>query len=282
MIVLLLSGSIGLLNAQNVKEKAILDNTEQFYLSSKYVQGENYKIQVGLPNGYYSSQKSYPVVYVLDGDVVFGMTKEITGLLMLGNEIKDILVVGISYGKGIDDWWNKRQRDYLPDKDTLQGKYFPYSGGTDNFIKFLQYELFPVINKNYRTIPDSSTLSGESGAGLLGSLILFTHPELFKNYIIIEPSLWWNHLNNKSMLNLESEYYSHHKELNKTVYLVYGIEGDIDHAENMEKTANELIQRLQSRNYQGLKLVTRIFDEETHYSIYSTAFTNGLKAIFKL
>jgi hypothetical protein len=281
MIVLILIGSFGIINAQNVKEKAYLDNTEQFSISSKYVQDENYRIQVGLPKNYNSSQKSYPVVYVLDGDVVFGMTKEIAGLLMLANEIKDIVVVGISYGKGIDAWLDKRQRDYLPDKDTLQGKYFPYSGGTDNFIKFLQYELFPAINKNYRTIPDSSTLSGESGAGLLGTLILFTHPELFKNYIIIEPSLWWNHWNNKSMLNLESEYFSNHKELNKTVYIVYGIEGDIGHAERMERTANELIQRLQSRNYQGLKLGTRIFDGETHYSIYSTAFTNGLKAIFK-
>jgi len=40
MIVLILIGSFGIINAQNVKEKAYLDNTEQFSISSKYVQDE--------------------------------------------------------------------------------------------------------------------------------------------------------------------------------------------------------------------------------------------------
>jgi enterochelin esterase-like enzyme len=82
--------------------KVCLDNTEQFYLESKYVAGENYIIQVGLPIGYSPSKKSYPVLYVLDGDKSFGMTKEIADWLMWSNEIKDIIVIGkgrISGGK---------------------------------------------------------------------------------------------------------------------------------------------------------------------------------------
>jgi hypothetical protein len=43
---------------------------------------------------------------------------------------------------------------------------------------------------------------------------------------------------------------------------------------------NELIQQIQTRNYEGLKFDSRIFEGETHISVYSTALTNGLKSIF--
>ena len=99
----------GLINAQSVKDKVCLENTEQFSIASKYVTGENYIIQVGLPIGYSPEKKSYPVLYVLDGDKSFGMTKEIADWLMWSNEIKDIIIVGISYGKGTDIWWKKEQ-----------------------------------------------------------------------------------------------------------------------------------------------------------------------------
>jgi hypothetical protein len=38
------------------------------------------------------------------------MTKEIADWLMWSNEIKDIIVIDISYGKGTDIWWGKRAR----------------------------------------------------------------------------------------------------------------------------------------------------------------------------
>jgi uncharacterized protein len=274
MIVLLLSCSFGALNAQNVKEKVCLDNTEQFSITSEYVKGENYLIQVGLPIGYSSSQKSYPVLYVLDGDYAFGITKGIADLLMIGKEIKGIIVIGISYGKGVFAWSIKRTRDLTPGHDTIFAKG-QNTGGADNFLRFIQYELFPAVNRNYRTNPDSSAICGESLGGLLNSYILWKQPELFKGYIIISPSLIWN---NKSVLKLESEYFVNHKELNKAVYVAYG---SLDNKEVIISPATELIQMIQTHNYKGLRLVTRVFDGETHMSVPSVAITNGLKTLFK-
>ena len=274
MSVLLLSCSFGALNAQNVKEKVCLDNTEQFSITSEYVKGENYLIQVGLPMGYSSSQKTYPVLYVLDGDYAFGITKGITDLLMIGKEIKGIIVIGISYGKGVFAWSIKRTRDLTPGHDTIFAKG-QNTGGADSFLKFIQYELFPAVNRNYRTIPDSSAICGESLGGLLNSYILWKQPELFKGYIIISPSLIWN---NKSVLKLESEYFVNHKELNKAVYIAYG---SLDSKEVIISPATELIQMIQTHNYNGLRLVTRVFEGETHMSVPSVAITNGLKTLFK-
>ena len=274
MILLLLSCSFGALHAQNVKEKVCLENTEQFSITSEYVKGENYLIQVGLPMGYSSSQKTYPVLYVLDGDYAFGITKGIADLLMIGKEIKGIIVIGISYGKGVFAWSIKRTRDLTPGHDTIFAKG-QNTGGADNFLKFVQFELFPAVNKNYRTDPDSSAICGESLGGLLNSYILWKQPELFNGYIIISPSLIWN---NKSVLKLESEYFVNHKELNKAVYIAYG---SLDSKEVIISPATELIQMIQTHNYNGLRLVTRVFEGETHMSVPSVAITNGLKTLFK-
>jgi len=256
--------------------KVCLDNTEQFYIESKYVAGEKYIIQVGLPIGYSPSKKSYPVLYVLDGDKSFGMTKEIADWLMWSNEIKDIIVIGISYGKGTDIWWEKRARDYTHSNDTVTAKgWFKSTGGADNFLKFMKNELFPAINKNYRTNKDSVTIMGISFGGMLSSYVLFTQPEMFNGYIIIAPPLSWNY---KSIFELETEYFRNHKELNKTVYMAYGTLDDKDLIIN---PTDEFIKNIQTRNYEGLKLTSRIFEGETHISVYPTALTNGLKTIFK-
>jgi uncharacterized protein len=273
-IVLLLSSSFRVLNAQNVKEKACLDNTEQFIITSKYVKGENYRIQVGLPFGYSASTKSYPVYYFTDGDVAFGMTKEIADLLKMGNEIKDIIIVGIGYGQGLNNWFTKRTRDLTPTRDTIIAKGM-ISGEADNFLNFIQYELFPLINKNYRTDPDSTSIGGHSFGGLLNAYILFKQPELFKNYIIGSPSLIWD---NKFISKLETEYFSKHKELNCNVYIYYAsMDGNVE----IINPTNEFITNIQAHNYKGLKLVTRIFEGETHTSVLSVAISSGLKTLFK-
>jgi predicted alpha/beta superfamily hydrolase len=260
---------------QTQPKQVCLDNTEQFSIASKYVAGENYIIQVGLPIGYSPSKKSYPVLYVLDGDKSFGMTKEITDWLIWIKEIKDIIIVGISYGQGTDIWWEKRARDYIHCKDTIFDKAFPTAGGADNFLKFIKNELFPIVNNNYRTNQDSTAIIGLSFGGLLSSYILFTQPDMFKGYIIIAPSLVWN---DKSILKMEVNYFNKHKELNKLVYMAYG---SLDSKDWIINPTNELIQTIQVRNYEGLRFTPQVFEGETHISVYPVALTHGLKTIFK-
>jgi len=276
VFLLLSTNGIQAQTTQTQLNQVCLDNTEQFSITSKYVEGETYIIQVGLPVNYSNLQKSYPVLYVLDGDKEFGMAKEIAECLILGNDIKDIIVVGISYGQGVDAWWNKRARDLTPSKDTIwdMGKQFLNAGGADNFLKFIQYELFPVVNKNYRIIPDSISIFGHSFGGLFCSYILFKQPELFKGYIIGSPPVIWN---NKSLLKLEAEYFRNHKELNNIVYFNIGSLED----KEFINLLNELIQNIQAHNYKGLRLVTQIFEGETHVSSPSVALNHGLRTLFK-
>jgi predicted alpha/beta superfamily hydrolase len=277
-VVFLLLNSYGLQaqTTQTQHKPVCLDNTEQFSITSKYVAGENYIIQVGLPIGYAPSKKSYPVLYVLDGDKSFGMTKEIADWQMWSQEIKDIIVVGISYGQGMDAWWQKRARDYSHCADTINVKWVKEAGGADNFLKFVKNELFPVINQNYKTNQDSIAIMGLSLGGMLGTYILFTQPELFKGYIIVAPGLGWN---NNSILKMEDEFYKNHKELNKLLYMAYG---SLDNNKVLVvNPSKDFMQTIQKRNYAGLKFVPEVLEGETHISVYATALTHGLKTIFK-
>lgn len=57
----------------------------------------------------------------------------------------------------------------------------------------MESELTPYFKQHYRV--SESTFVGHSFGGLFGSYLLIKHPNLFNNYIIVSPSLWYdNHL----------------------------------------------------------------------------------------
>jgi predicted alpha/beta superfamily hydrolase len=79
--------------------------------------------------------------------------------------------------------------DFL-DKTGFKKESFTSYGGSAKYIAFLENELLPFIDTNYKTM-DNRTIIGESFAGLLTTEILLKHRQLFNTYIIITPSLWW-------------------------------------------------------------------------------------------
>ncbi len=265
--------------SQSISAKAdpvCLDNTEQFSIPSVFVKNETYIIQISLPLGYSLSEKSFPVLYVLDGDKAFGITKGIADWLMIGKEIKDIIVVGISYGHGLSEWWFNRARDYTHCNDTIVARgRFKNAGGADNFLEFMQNELFPEVNKNYKTNPDSSFICGSSFGGMFCTYVLFKKPEMFRGYIIAAPTLMWN---DRSLLKLEIEYSGNHKELNKTVFIADGTHSDPVWTNN---PTSEFISNVKNHNYTGLVFIPQNYEDETHISVFPSALTSGLKTMFK-
>ena len=86
-----------------------------------------------------------------------------------------------------------RNRDYTPTyaPEQLGTFRFPTSGKADAFLRFLKSELFPLIDKNYRTEP-FRIISGWSLGGLLTVHTYLYQPQLFSAYLAISPSLWWD------------------------------------------------------------------------------------------
>ncbi len=72
-----------------------------------------------------------------------------------------------------------------------EGPYSSGSGGAAAFRSFLESELIPAVDKQFRTTGER-VLVGHSLAGLFVLDTLLEKPQLFKTYIASDPSLWWD------------------------------------------------------------------------------------------
>src|SRR6185295_19160440 len=120
-----------------------------------------------------------------------------------------------------------RTRDLTPAKASLAdggATQFPTAGGADNFLKFIETELIPEIEKRYRVRP-YRILAGHSFGGLFTVHAMITKRELFKSYVAVSPSLQWAA---EETLKKAEEFLKTRKEFNATLFTSLGDEpGDI-------------------------------------------------------
>jgi len=93
--------------------------------------GRSYNICISLPLGYQDGSKTYPklypVIYVLDGDVMFGTAKEVVNALSLGNELEDSIVVGIGSAEdNFDKVFALREQDWVLPRPITKHLHFSY------------------------------------------------------------------------------------------------------------------------------------------------------------
>lgn len=166
--------------------------TGQSHSFHSTVLGEERIIDVQLPKHYDNpdfAKADYPVLYVLDGDFNFPFVSALErfNTKFLYRPHPEMIVIGI---RNTD-----RTRDFTPTKTGTSGpdgkNHFETSGGADRFIDFLREELQPYINSNFRS-NGYDILLGHSFGGLFTIYTLLEAPELFDDYIAIDPSLWWD------------------------------------------------------------------------------------------
>lgn len=140
---------------------------------------EDRNIFVYTPAGYDRTQDRYPVLYVLDGEGNFFFSTAVVNFLSRSRRMPRTIVIGIPN--------TRRMHDFTPSVD----EETPNSGGADNFLKFMQDELIPYVDQNYRTYP-FRTLCGHSLCGMFSIYTLFTKPDLFNAHIAISPYLMYD------------------------------------------------------------------------------------------
>jgi len=265
LLVLILSEVIHPQNISSESETAkfSLYNTTTEFIASEIV-ADSFFILVSVPDGYYSNEKKYPVLYVLDGDIAFGMAASIASYLQIGENIPELIVVGIGYGLLTKSAAKKRLRDYRP----------ATTGGAENFLKFLNEELITFIDSKYRTISGERTINGYSIGGLFGLYALFTKPETFNGYIIGSPNLSWD---NYSIYNFEEN--SAEKIGDKKIKIFISI-GSEESEERYFNPVDSLVIKIQQKNYPGLELESKVFDGSTHLMGPPESLTHGLISVF--
>jgi predicted alpha/beta superfamily hydrolase len=158
---------------------------ETFTLSS-LVLGEVRTINVYTPPGYASDTAAFPVLYMLDGGMAEDfphVANTIDSLIRL-RLIPPVLVVGIEN--------TERRRDLTgPTTVAKDSAIAPRVGGSAAFRSFIRDELMNDVRRRYR-VTSEAAIVGESLAGLFVVETLLLDPFLFRGYIALSPSVWWN------------------------------------------------------------------------------------------
>jgi predicted alpha/beta superfamily hydrolase len=254
--------SFTVLNAQNGKiSKKSFTIGETLEFQSKVLE-EKRVLNIYLPQSYHpDSLKQFPVIYLLDGSADEDFI-HIAGLVQFGSfpwieMLPESIVVGIT---NVD-----RRRDFTyPTNNKKDKQDFPTTGGSAKFMEVIEKEIQPLIEREYPS-NGTTTIIGQSLGGLLATEILWKKPDLFDNYIIVSPSLWWD---DESLLKKKPMAYS----TEKLIYVAVGKEGEV-----MERTARELSEQIKRK---GTNVFFDFFGEQDHGNILHLAVYNAFEKLF--
>lgn len=245
----------------------VIEEIQSAELSEKRI------LNIYLPEGYNKNDTiHYPVVYLLDGSADEDFI-HIVGLYQFNSfpwidRVPKSIVVGIA---SVD-----RRRDFTFPTTIANDKIkYPTTGKSARFILFLEHELQPFIEKNYKT-NTSKTIIAQSLGGLLATEILLTKPALFNKYIIVSPSLWWD---NASLLKKSSQVLLANFKQKIDVYIGVGKEGLVpgDNPRVMEVDANLLAERIKFTKSKSVKVFFDYLPQEDHATILHPAVFNALR-----
>lgn len=151
-------------NTYLTAQKNIANNTvgTNHVIKSK-VLNEERQIQIYLPPNYKDSKENYPVLYVLDGQRFFLYAVSLSQSFEQFQLTPEFIVVGINTD------YPKRFQDLGDGKET--------------FIEFIQTELTPYLDTNFRTNGERLIFGWEFGGSLVFNMML-SNPTLFDAHIM--------------------------------------------------------------------------------------------------
>ena len=222
---------------------------------------EDRTYQIYLPASYHwALDRSYPVLYVLDGESNFLHTAGSVSFLSSQGEIPELIVVAITSTIRIRDF---TQTDW--------SSHWVGGGGAINFKSFLSKELIPNIENNYHT-NGFRILSGHSASGQFVLYTLTSEPSLYNAYFAISPSLDWD--NNLPQRSLE-ESFEHRDSLKAFLYFAWS-----DDLGKALADDQRLVKTLESKSPKEFRWVAKGFPDETHGSITLLAQIDALRQLY--
>lgn len=260
--------------------------TEPDHIISSELMDKEYQLYISFPSSYSIKDTiNYPVLYVLDGLANFPIFKATQDALSFGNEIEEVIIVGIGSGLNIPTWFINRTFDYTPTNDTISNKSlensygFPEgavkSGGGEKFLKCIKTEIAPLIDKYYKTNSDRGIV-GNSLGGLFALYCLMNSDGYFTRFGINSPSLWWD---NENLLNQAVSQNTSNEILDIPASKVFISVGQ-NEGPNMVRTMVKLCSYFDDSNYENIDLTWKIFNDETHLSVVPASISKAISTLY--
>lgn len=239
---------------------------EKFVIQSNILNEER-TCFISLPDSYndaFYEDEQYPIIILLDGYIHFKTTSGIVHFMSSSRNRNHLMPESIIVAiENVD-----RERDFTVTK--IKTKRKNTMGGGRRFLDFIQNELVPYLDKNYRTKP-SRTLIGHSLGGLLTLNSYMDKNSIFDAYIAIDPSIWWDEEMMKAKVDSMSSI-----ALNKKLYIATANQGEANYDRN-KKRHDLLYTLLTKKSNPELNVKIEYFKNETHRSVPLIAIYQGLK-----
>ncbi len=258
-------------------------------MTTPYAIGTIYKIQskilkeertyfLELPSSYESSSKKYPVLVLLDGEVTYHSHSGILKQMVQGSQIPEMIIIAISNVDRVRDFTPTKYLTNLNGSSAVENQ--KTSGGSAAFLNFIEEELLPEVEANYRT-NSFKILVGISHGGLLVGTSYLSEASSFNGFISMDPSFWWDdqyvvkQINSTDLEQIK----------NKRIYV-----STADKFENFDGipgvfkaniNAHELFNTtLKNKEISPTNIELEYFKEENHWTVALMSLYHGMQFIY--
>lgn len=149
-------------------------NAQSFQIASTILK-ETRRILVVLPASYSQSatDRRYPVTVVVDGEYLIASVAAVSDELSRNGQIPESVIVGIENVGGADFEASNQKRVYDLTPPGLSVSGSGLNEGGDLFLDFIEKELLPAVDRQFRTAAPR-TFVGVSSGGILATYVAAT------------------------------------------------------------------------------------------------------------
>ncbi len=234
--------------------------------------GRHYLLHIGLPGNYAKQpNKRYPVVYVTDAYWDFVKITAFEGSLVYDKVVPEFITVGLGYVGDHLDYGDLRRWELSPVPFGDGGP--EKSGHAADFLKTIETEIIPLIEREYRADPAHRILAGASLGGLFTLYTMYTKPDLFSGYIAATPAVV---LGNDWLFGYENDFVKAGRTLKARLFMA----GGANESPGFLGGIRRFDQLIVSRKYPELAYQFREIENERHAGMQHEAYVRGLQFVF--
>jgi len=232
-----------------------------------------------LPESYETSSKEYPILVLLDGEVTYHSHSGILKQMVQGGQIPEMIIIAITNVDRVRDFTPTNYLTNLNGSSAVENQ--KTSGGSAAFLNFIEEELLPEVEANYRS-NSFKLLVGISHGGLLVGTSYLSEASSFNGFVSMDPSFWWDdqyvvkQINSTDLEQIQ----------NKRIYV-----STADKFENFDRipgvfkaniNAHELFNTtLKNKGISPTNIELEYFKEENHWTVALMSLYHGMQFIYK-
>ncbi|CAM3261844.1 alpha/beta hydrolase-fold protein [Shewanella violacea] len=245
------------------------------YSIQSLVLDEVREIFISLPESYKYSSHHYPVIYVMDGEFLFDLTRSMVEIRAARNYMPESIIVGIpnNTGKRIE-----MALELFDDK----GNPFFYGDGlgqTGKYLKFFRNDLIPTIEEEFR-VNSHRTIIGMSPS--FGPVLqaFWSEPDLFTGYIVLAAEIGKKLKSGKSIGERLIEEISDEKRSTASIYIGTAGRDIIKRGPKEAALYVDIPKKLKNIANPKIRYKFEVIHEEDHYGMSIPGIQHGLETIY--